>query len=230
MEKIVILTGAGISAESGISTFRDEGGLWAQHAIEDVATPEAFARDPDLVHRFYNARRAQAAEVAPNAAHLALSRLQERHRGEVVIVTQNVDALHEAAGSRAVLHMHGALTGALCAGCGARWPAPMVMATHDACPVCAAPSTRPDIVWFGEMPYAMEAIWQHLEEADVFAAIGTSGNVYPAAAFAQHAGRAGAHTIEINLEASQNTRDFAETRLGRASVIVPEWVDAVLGG
>jgi len=230
VEKIVILTGAGISAESGISTFRDEGGLWAQHAIEDVATPEAFARDPDLVHRFYNARRAQAVEVAPNAAHLALSRLQEQHDGEVVIVTQNVDALHEAAGSRAVMHMHGALTGALCAGCGARWPAPMVMATHDACPVCAAPSTRPDIVWFGEMPYAMEVIWQHLEEADVFAAIGTSGNVYPAAAFAQHAGRAGAHTIEINLEASQNTRDFAETRLGRASVIVPEWVNAVLGG
>lgn len=230
MEKIVILTGAGISAESGISTFRDEGGLWAQHAIEDVATPEAFARDPDLVHRFYNARRAQAAEVAPNAAHLALSRLQERHRGEVVIVTQNVDALHEAAGSRAVLHMHGALAGALCARCEARWRAPMVMCPRDACPVCAAQSTRPDIVWFGEMPYAMEAIWQHLEEADVFAAIGTSGNVYPAAAFAQHAGRAGAHTVEINLETSQNTRDFAETRLGRASVIVPEWVDAVLGG
>ncbi len=230
MEKIVILTGAGISAESGISTFRDEGGLWAQHAIEDVATPEAFARDPDLVHRFYNARRAQAAEVAPNAAHFALSRLQERHRGEVVIVTQNVDALHEAAGSLDAMHMHGALAGALCASCEARWLAPLVMSPSDTCPVCGAQSTRPDIVWFGEMPYAMEAIWQHLEEADVFAAIGTSGNVYPAAAFAQHAGRAGAHTVELNLEASQNTRDFAETRLGRASKTVPDWVGAVLGG
>ncbi|WP_300551220.1 NAD-dependent deacylase [Roseovarius sp.] len=229
MEKIVILTGAGISAESGLATFRDEGGLWAAHRIEDVATPEAFERDPDLVHRFYNARRTQAARVAPNAAHRALARLQERHGGEVVLVTQNVDALHEAAGSRAVMHMHGTLAGALCARCEARWPAPLVMSTQDACPVCGAKATRPDIVWFGEMPHGMEAIWTHLEEADVFAAIGTSGNVYPAAAFAQHAGRAGAHTIELNLEASYNTRDFAETRLGRASQVVPEWVGAVLG-
>uniref|UniRef100_UPI003A981C02 NAD-dependent deacylase n=2 Tax=Roseovarius TaxID=74030 RepID=UPI003A981C02 len=221
MEKIVILTGAGISAESGLATFRDEGGLWAAHRIEDVATPEAFERDPDLVHRFYNARRAQAARVAPNAAHRALARLQERHGGEVVLVTQNVDALHEAAGSRAVMHMHGTLAGALCARCEARWPAPLVMSTQDACPVCGAKATRPDIVWFGEMPHGMEAIWTHLEEADVFAAIGTSGNVYPAAAFAQHAGRAGAHTIELNLEASYNTRDFAETRLGRASQVGP---------
>lgn len=228
MQKIVILTGAGISAESGLSTFRDENGLWAKHAIEDVATPEAFARNPDLVHDFYNARRANAAKVKPNAAHFALARLARDHSGRVVLITQNVDGLHEAAGSSDVIHMHGALSGALCAACGHRWDAPLQMHRHDPCPVCAAPATRPDIVWFGEMPYQTEAIWTHLEEADVFAAIGTSGNVYPAAAFGQHAGRAGAHTVELNLEPSVNVRDFAELRHGPATRIVPEWVDEML--
>ncbi|MEO3416601.1 NAD-dependent deacylase [Roseovarius sp. CAU 1744] len=228
MEKIVILTGAGISAESGLSTFRDTGGIWAQHAVEDVATPEAFARNPDLVHEFYNARRAKAADVAPNPAHLALARLEREHAGQVIVVTQNVDALHEAAGSGSVIHMHGALNGALCAACGHRWPAPQEMRTSDPCPACSATSTRPDVVWFGEMPYQMDAIWQHLEEADIFAAIGTSGNVYPAAAFGQHAGRAGAHTIELNLEPSVNVRDFAELRHGPAGSIVPAWVEELL--
>lgn len=228
MEKIVILTGAGISAESGLSTFRDAGGIWARHAVEDVATPEGFARDPDLVHRFYNARRQKAAGVTPNAAHLALARLERDHPGEVVIVTQNVDALHEAAGATAVIHMHGALAGALCAACGHRWPAPAAMHTADPCPACAAPATRPDVVWFGETPYDMETIWSHLDKADLFAAIGTSGNVYPAAAFAQHAGRAGAHTVELNLEPSANARDFSELRHGPAGSIVPAWVDEIL--
>ncbi len=228
MEKIVILTGAGISAESGLSTFRDAGGIWAQHKVEDVATPEAFERNPDLVHAFYNARRLKAAGVTPNPAHLALARLEREHDGEVVLVTQNVDALHEAAGSHNVIHMHGALHGALCAACGHRWPAPDEMHRTDPCPACAAPSTRPDIVWFGETPYEMEAIWQHLEEASLFAAIGTSGNVYPAAAFGQHAGRAGAHTVELNLEPSANVRDFAELRQGPASEIVPAWVGDIL--
>ncbi len=228
MEKIVILTGAGISAESGLGTFRDEGGLWAQHAIEDVATPEGFARDPALVHRFYNTRRAQAAEAVPNPAHAALARLEARHPGEVWIVTQNVDGLHEKAGNSNVLHMHGALDGALCAACDHRWPAPLVMAPGDACPACAAPAARPDIVWFGEVPYHMERIWQLLDEADLFAAIGTSGQVYPAAAFGQHAGRAGAHTVELNMEASVNARDFAEARHGPASVVVPDWVEGIL--
>lgn len=230
MEKIVILTGAGISAESGLGTFRDEGGLWAQHRIEDVATPEGFARDPALVHRFYNTRRAQAVDAVPNAAHEALARLEAQHRGEVWIVTQNVDGLHEKAGNANVLHMHGALEGALCAACDHRWPAPLVMDPKDVCPSCGAPCTRPDIVWFGEVPYQMERIWQLLEQADVFAAIGTSGQVYPAAAFGQHAGRAGAHTVELNMEASVNVRDFAETRHGPASVVVPAWVDEVLAG
>jgi NAD-dependent deacetylase len=228
MDKIVILTGAGISAESGLGTFRDEGGLWAQHRLEDVATPEGFARDPALVHRFYNARRVQAAGAAPNAAHRALARLEAEYGGDVLVVTQNMDGLHEAAGSRNVLHMHGALSGALCAACDHRWPAPLEMFPHDTCPRCHAQAARPDIVWFGEMPYHMEDIWAHLEEADIFAAIGTSGQVYPAAAFGQHAGRAGAHTIELNLEASANVRDFTEVRQGVASVIVPEWVDGIL--
>ena len=228
MEKIVVLTGAGISAESGLGTFRDEGGLWAQHRIEDVATPEEFARNPQLVHDFYNARRAQAVQARPNPAHQALAMLQREAKGEVVIVTQNVDGLHEAAGATGVLHMHGALDGALCATCDHRWEAPLAMAPDGLCPACRTATTRPDIVWFGEMPYYMDDIWQHLEEADVFAAIGTSGQVYPAAAFGQHSARAGAHTVELNLEPSANSRDFAEARHGPASEVVPCWVNDVL--
>jgi len=230
MEKIVILTGAGISAESGLGTFRDEGGLWAQHRIEDVATPEGFARNPALVHEFYNARRAQAATAEPNAAHTALARLEAEYTGEVLIITQNVDGLHEAAGTRNVLHMHGALNSALCAACGHRWPAPDLMAPGHPCPACNQPTARPDIVWFGEMPYYMDQIWQALRDADLFAAIGTSGNVYPAAAFGQDADRNGAHTVELNLEPSATVSDFAETHFGKASQIVPAWVDTLLRG
>ena len=229
MGPIVILTGAGISAESGLGTFRDEGGLWAQHRIEDVATPEGFARDPRLVHRFYNARRVQAAAARPNPAHHALARLEAAYPGEVTIVTQNVDALHEAAGSRRVQHMHGTLAGALCAACGHRWAAPAQMQPGHPCPACAAPAARPDVVWFGEMPYHMDTIWDLLRAADIFAAIGTSGQVYPAAAFVQDADRAGAHTVEINLEPSAMVSDFAETRLGPASREVPAWVAEILG-
>ncbi|MGH1353921.1 MAG: NAD-dependent deacylase [Thalassovita sp.] len=228
MEKIVILTGAGISAESGLGTFRDQDGLWAQHRIEDVATPEGFARDPALVHEFYNARRAQAAKAQPNAAHSALAQLEQNFDGEVLIVTQNVDGLHEAAGSRNVLHMHGTLAGALCAACGHRWAAPRQMEPGHMCPACKAPAARPDVVWFGEMPYFMDQIWDQLRTADVFAAIGTSGNVYPAAAFGQDADRAGAHTVELNLEPSATVSDFAETHFGRATQIVPAWVKTLL--
>jgi len=173
MKKIVILTGAGISAESGLGTFRDEGGLWAQHKIEDVATPEGFARNPALVTDFYNTRRAQAAEAAPNAAHKALAELQKSMKGEVVIVTQNVDDLHEQAGSTNVIHMHGALNAALCADCEHRWEAPLKMSPTEPCPQCNAARGRPDIVWFGEIPYQMETIAEHLASADLFAAIGT---------------------------------------------------------
>ncbi|NSY38331.1 NAD-dependent deacylase [Leisingera sp. ANG59] len=226
--KIVILTGAGISAESGLATFRDEGGLWAQHRIEDVATPEAFARNPDLVHGFYNARRRQAAGAAPNPAHQALARLQADHPGEVVIVTQNVDGLHEAGGASRVLHMHGTLAGALCGACSHRWAAPMQMQTGQPCPACAAPAGRPDVVWFGEMPYFMEEIYAHLAGADLFAAIGTSGEVYPAAAFVDEAHLAGAHTVELNLEPSAAASRFAERRFGPASETVPAWVAELL--
>ncbi|SFM56768.1 NAD-dependent deacylase [Shimia aestuarii] len=226
--KIVILTGAGISAESGLGTFRDKDGLWTRYDLEDVATPEGFHRNPDLVQSFYNARRANAAGASPNAAHTALARLERDHPGEVVIVTQNVDNLHERAGSRNVLHMHGELAGALCAACGARWTAPPEMHNDDPCPACKAPATRPDVVWFGEIPYHMDTIWEHLATADLFASIGTSGEVYPAAAFVQEAARNGAHTIEINLEPSATVSDFAETCFGPASQTVPQWVEAEL--
>lgn len=228
-EKIVILTGAGISAESGMGTFRDEGGLWSQHRIEDVATPEGFARNPALVQDFYNQRRQAAAKAAPNPAHQALARLQREWPGDVVIVTQNVDALHEAGGSESVIHMHGELAGALCAACGHRWTAPESMAVGEPCPQCANPTARPDVVWFGEMPYHMEEIFTHLAEADIFAAIGTSGQVYPAAAFVQEAAASGAHTIELNLDPSAVVSDFAETRPGPAGQTVPKWVSELLG-
>ncbi|WP_417742638.1 NAD-dependent deacylase [Salipiger sp.] len=226
-DKIVILTGAGISAESGLGTFRDEGGLWAKHRIEDVATPEAFARDPALVHRFYNARRVQAAAAVPNPAHEALARLQRDWPGEVVIVTQNVDGLHEKAGASA-LHMHGTLSGALCPACGHRWTAPPEMSPGERCPACASPSARPDIVWFGEMPYHMDEIEDHLLGCDLFAAIGTSGQVYPAAGFVQGAAYAGARTVELNLAESEISRAFDDHRIGPASEVVPAWVSELL--
>lgn len=221
--RITILTGAGISAESGLATFRAADGLWERHQIEDVATPEAFQRDPALVHRFYNARRAAAAAAQPNAAHHALARLAKVH--DLVLITQNVDDLHERAGSPDVIHMHGALSRALCAACGHRWPAPAVMAPADPCPACKAAATRPDIVWFGEIPQQMEPIWQALQDCEIFAAIGTSGQVWPAAGFAQHAGRMGAECIELNLEASAVARDFDRHITGPASLTVPVWAD-----
>ncbi len=224
MGNIVILTGAGISAESGLGTFRDEGGLWAQHRIEDVATPEGFSRDPELVHRFYNARRAQASEATPNAAHEALARLEAEHKGNVLIVTQNVDGLHQKAGSKNVTHMHGQLDQALCHSCEHRWPAPLVMRKTDTCPNCASPTTRPDIVWFGEIPYQMEKISEALSKADVFVSIGTSGEVYPAANFVAEADYFGAHTVELNLEPSSGASRFSECRFGPATQVVPDWV------
>jgi len=227
---IVILTGAGISAESGLGTFRDEGGLWAQHNIEDVATPEGFQRNPALVVDFYNARRAQAAEATHNAAHTALAALEDKVDGSVLIVTQNVDDLHEKAGSHNVLHMHGALNSALCSTCEHRWPAPLVMRVAQTCPHCKAPTARPDIVWFGEVPYQMERIEEAMAQADMFVAIGTSGNVYPAAGFVQLARAYGAHTVELNLEPSETVSQFDQTEFGPATTVVPAWVASVLAG
>lgn len=229
MTNIVILTGAGISAESGLETFRAETGLWAQHRVDDVATPEGYARDPKLVIDFYNARRVQAASVEPNAAHKALARLEAEHKGNVLVITQNVDDLHERGGTQNLIHMHGALNSALCAACDHRWPAPAEMQVGEACPSCGAPAARPDIVWFGEMPYQMETIIDALGQADMFAAIGTSGNVYPAAGFVAEARRAGAETVEINLEPSAVGSQFGRAIMGPATQTVPAWVDNILG-
>ncbi len=225
---IVILTGAGISAESGIDTFRSAGGLWEQHRIEDVATPEGFARDPDLVLGFYDMRRAALTNVAPNPAHAALARLEREFAGELLLVTQNVDDLHERGGSARVLHMHGELKSALCASCEMRSPWEMAMIDRPPCPVCRAPTLRPDVVWFGEMPYEMGRIYQALEACDLFVSIGTSGAVYPAAGFVQEARASGARTLELNLEPSEGSRLFHESRRGPASLLVPQWVEEVL--
>ncbi len=227
---IVILTGAGISAESGVKTFRDDGGLWEGHDIQEVATPEAFRRNPELVQRFYDERRAQVLSVEPNAAHRALARLEREHRGSVLVVTQNVDDLHERAGSRHVIHMHGELLSALCQACGERFEWREPLSFEPPCPNCGEAQLRPDIVWFGEMPYHMDRIERALRECDLFAAIGTSGQVYPAAGFVSFAAGRGSRTIELNLQASAVTSAFDEVREGPASKIVTAWVEELLSG
>jgi NAD-dependent deacetylase len=229
IDNIVILTGAGISAESGLATFRGPDGLWEGHRVEDVATPEAFRRDPELVQAFYDARRARLAEVEPNAAHVALAKLDAEWPGELLIVTQNVDDLHERAGARRVLHMHGELKSAWCLACDARtrWERPL--GDHPPCPSCGrAGRLRPDIVWFGEMPYEMERIDAALMQADLFVSIGTSGAVYPAAGYVQTARYCGAHTLEINLEPSLGSVYFHETQTGPAGELVPLLVEKML--
>jgi len=225
---LVILTGAGISAESGLATFRGPDGLWEGHHVEDVCTPQALARDPDLVHRFYDERRVKLQNVEPNAAHRALARLEREWPGELLLVTQNVDDLHERGGCTDVLHMHGELLSALCASCGAarRWTGPMP--PGSVCPVCDARALRPDIVFFGEMPYQMDRIDAALRRCDLFVSIGTSGAVYPAAGFVQTARHVGADTLELNLDPSAGSIYFHETRLGPAGALVPRWVEEVL--
>lgn len=227
--RIVILTGAGISAESGVMTFRDSGGLWEGHDVREVATPEAFSRNPALVQRFYDDRRRQLRTVQPNAAHLALARLEAQHDGEVLVITQNVDDLHERAGSPNVLHMHGELLRARCLACGERAAWLEDLAHRPPCPSCGRPELRPDIVWFGEVPYHLDAIEDALNDCDLFAAVGTSGQVYPAAGFVAVAAAAGARTIEFNLASSEITSVFDEVHEGPATVTVPAWVDALLG-
>ena len=222
--EIVVLTGAGISQESGLATFRDPGGLWAHVRIEDVATPEAFARDPARVQAFYDARRAQLLDgaVQPNAAHAALAQLEWRHPARLTLVTQNVDDLHERAGSGNVIHMHGALRRARCLACGASSPWDAAIGPADACPACGARERlRPDVVWFGEMPMRMDEIEAALDACGLFVSIGTSGAVHPAAGFAARAaGRA--ETVELNLEPSGGRFDRAT--YGRATEIVPAFV------
>jgi NAD-dependent deacetylase len=229
ISNIVVLTGAGISAESGLATFRGPDGLWEGHRVEDVATPEAFARDPVLVHAFYDARRANLSRVEPNAAHEALARLDAQWPGGLLIVTQNVDDLHERAGARRLLHMHGELNSAWCCACDMRAPWTAGMGHGPACPGCGVTGRlRPDIVWFGEMPYEMDRIDRALMEADLFVSIGTSGNVYPAAGFVQTARYVGARTLEMNLEPSLGSYLFDESRTGKAGDLVPLWVEEML--
>ena len=228
IRNIVILTGAGISAESGIDTFRGGGGLWEQHRVEDVATPEAFARDPDLVQRFYDMRRAAIQTKQPNPAHEALARLDTGWDGELLIVTQNVDDLHERAGASRVLHMHGEHLNAWCTACDTRSRWTGTLLDRPRCPQCGERALRPDVVWFGEMPYQMDRIYAALRDADLFVSIGTSGAVYPAAGFVRDARNLGVQTLELNLERSQGSDWFHDTRLGPASEIVPAWVDEML--
>lgn len=230
---VVILTGAGISAESGIQTFRDSGGLWEKHRVEDVATPEAFIRDPVLVQSFYNQRRRQllSGEVKPNRAHMALGKLEKEYPGKVQVITQNIDNLHELGGSENLIHMHGELLKMYCGVCFEKFEIAGDIKVQDFCSSCGRSGTlRPDIVWFGEMPYRMEEIQDHLLYSGLFIAIGTSGNVYPAAGFVQTARSAGARTIEVNLEPSQVENDFEQHRYGMAGDLVPVLVDEILTG
>ena len=230
VRNIVILTGAGISAESGLRTFRGSDGLWEGHRVEDVATPQAFARDPDLVQDFYDARRAQLKTVEPNAAHQALARLDAEWPGELLIVTQNVDDLHERGGAKRVLHMHGELNSAWCLACGGRSHWEEGLKSGPACPACGVSGAmRPDIVWFGEIPYDMDRIDRALGQCDLFVSIGTSGAVYPAAGFVQTARYVGAVTLEMNLEPSEGSHFFHESLTGPAGELVPAWVSHMLG-
>ncbi|WP_142850564.1 Sir2 family NAD+-dependent deacetylase [Telmatospirillum sp. J64-1] len=233
-DPIVILTGAGISKESGLDTFRCEGGIWSKVRLEDVATPEGFLRDPDLVHDFYNARRESLRDpaVRPNAAHEALARLERDYPGEVLLVTQNIDDLHERAGSRNLIHMHGELTKARCDACGSvlHWPGPL--GQGDSCPNCAVTGRlRPHVVWFGEIPLDMERIYDALDNCGLFLSIGTSGAVYPAAGFVQHLRMAGqARTVELNLDPSEGASLFHDGIYGPASQVVPQFVETILAG
>ena len=229
IRNIVILTGAGVSAESGVATFRGPDGLWEGHRVEDVATPEGFQRDPALVQRFYDERRAKLKTVEPNPAHRALARLDAEWPGELLIVTQNVDDLHERAGAKRVLHMHGELKSAWCLACDGRIGWEETLIDGPTCTACGESGLlRPDIVWFGEMPYEMDRIDDALREADLFVSIGTSGAVYPPAGFVQTARYCGAHTLEMNLEPSLGSTYFHESRIGPAGELVPAWVEEVL--
>jgi NAD-dependent deacetylase len=234
-KRIVILTGAGISAESGIATFRDRDGIWAKVNVADVATPHGFARNPQLVLDFYNQRRKDSRHAKPNAAHLALARLETEHAktgGSVLLVTQNIDLLHEAAGTKSLIHMHGQGNQSLCNRCQARHPwGEEDLRLDQPCAACGqAGGLRPDVVWFGEMPYQMERIHAALAETDLFLSIGTSGNVYPASGFVAEARRFRAHTVELNLEPSEGATLFHEAHHGPASTVVPMYVERLLGG
>ena len=228
---IVILTGAGLSAESGLGTFRGRNGLWTKFDLAEVATPEGFARNPAKVHEFYNLRRSGLAAAKPNAAHQALARFERNYGGEVLTVTQNIDALHEAAGTKTLIHMHGELGRALCAVCGMSVACDYDLSLETVCEACGqAGPMRPDVVWFGEMPREMDTIYEALAVCDLFVSIGTSGSVYPAAGFVAEARGSSAHSVELNLEPSDGASLFDEAYYGPASEVVPEFVERLLRG
>lgn len=226
-KRIVVLTGSGVSAESGVATFRDKDGIWSKYDYREVATPEGFAANPALVHDFYNLRRRNLANVEPNAAHFALAELEARLAaagGELLLVTQNVDDLHERAGSKNLLHMHGELLKARCALCGEVIPSPLDLGLADRCDVCGAGGAmRPHVVWFGEMPLFLDKVARAIARAELFVSIGTSGSVYPAAGFVGEARSYGIPCTELNLEPSENASAFDDRRYGRASEVVPQW-------
>lgn len=232
MGPIVILTGAGISKESGLDTFRCEGGVWSQFSLEDVATPQGYRRDPDLVHDFYNARRLQleSGEAQPNPAHLALARLEREWPAPVLLVTQNIDDLHERAGSKNIIHMHGELLKGRCDGCGRVLDWSGDMTVDSLCPICQVKGkVRPHVVWFGEVPLEMERIFAALDRCALFLSIGTSGNVYPAAGFVAHVRERGqTPTLELNLEPSKGATLFHDAIYGPASEVVPRFVEDLL--
>lgn len=227
-QHIVVLTGAGVSAESGVNTFRDNGGLWENHHIEDVATPEAFARNPELVQRFYNLRRAQLTSVNPNPAHQALASFEQAFEGDFLLITQNVDDLHERAGSQNLLHMHGELKRVRCVRTHRIYTFDGDVNRDTLCECCQQPNLRPHIVWFGEMPLFMDQIYRALEQCDLFISIGTSGHVYPAAGFVELASSIGAHTVEINIEPSKVKDAFQQHLYGKAGEILPEYLKSLL--
>lgn len=232
-KSIVILTGAGISAESGIKTFRASDGLWEDHRIEDVATPEGYEKDSELVHRFYNMRRQQllSDDIKPNAAHIALAKFEENKKLNVLVVTQNIDNLHERGGSKNIIHMHGELLKSFCTRTGKRYATESDVTPHSICECCQQENTlRPDIVWFGEMPYQMDDIYAAIARCDLFISIGTSGNVYPAAGFVQAANQSGAHTVELNLEPSLVESEFKEKIYGKATDIVGNYLVSMTFG
>ncbi|MGH1371228.1 MAG: Sir2 family NAD+-dependent deacetylase [Cellvibrionaceae bacterium] len=226
-QNIVVLTGAGVSAESGIKTFRAADGLWEDHRVEDVATPEAFDRNRALVQRFYNQRRSQLLDgIEPNLAHHALADYERRHQGQFTLVTQNIDNLHEQAGSNNLLHMHGEILKARCQNTQEVFDCREDINDASYCTCCHSSNTlRPHIVWFGEMPLYMTQIESALTRCDLFVSIGTSGSVYPAAGFFQLAKHAGAHTVELNLEPSANSDHFDETHYGLGSDVVPAFFE-----
>jgi NAD-dependent deacetylase len=226
---IVVLTGAGLSAESGLGTFRDKDGLWSEFDLEQVATPQGFARNPARVHDFYNLRRRRLGAARPNAAHHALARLEREHRGRMLTVTQNVDPLHEVAGTSKLIHMHGELARVLCGACAKSVEWTGDLSAETVCASCGKEGAmRPDVVWFGEMPREMERIFEALLACDLFISIGTSGSVYPAAGFVAEAREIGAHTVELNLEPSEGASLFAEAHYGPATEIVPGFVERLL--